>query len=191
MDRTFFTMIFDPACKRLLKFLDENAGLELNEDDTKRALLRTMAFTWKQYPPLHIFEAITNDASPSLTDSERIAIYESLLQPPLPWAVLMPAWARPHTKEDFAEGGCTEPEDIGVFDETSYGRVLNIYHDRDRDSGPRESWKRWHVRSSMEQDSQQVASRKLARLRSIGYVFWDKDRTEHNWPLCFQSTLLD
>ncbi|OIW23793.1 hypothetical protein CONLIGDRAFT_718762 [Coniochaeta ligniaria NRRL 30616] len=182
MDKTYFNLLIDPVCKRLIRFIEEKAGVELDKASTKMVLVGVMSSQWHEYPPFHILNRVANLSEEEEDDIEYEYIfdYEPILTQSATWSALLQMWAWSQAEEDLAMVGCEGLEDSTTANQDAYSRLLNLEHDRDRDNGPQESWKRWYVRFRHE-DRQFFASRKLWRLRSTGYVFWDKQRMRRHW----------
>jgi hypothetical protein len=180
MDKAYFRLLIDPVAKRLMRFVEEKADMDLDEADTKMALLGTLSSQWREYPPNYVLDQVRNLSADEGQDRERIFDYKCLLNRTGTWAALMQLWAWSQAEEDLVMIGCEGLEDSTAANQAAYSQLLNLDHDRDRDNGPQESWKRWYVRFRHE-DRQFFASTKLSLLRSTGYIFWDEQRMKRHW----------
>lgn len=179
MDKAYLRLLTHPISKRLIRFIEEKANLDLNERDTKMVWLGFRLAQWRDYyPPSFVLDQVIG--ADEEDDVERMGLYEYVFGYPITWAGLLQMWTCSREEEDLAMIGCEGLEDSTPANQEAHSRLLNLSHDRDRDAGPRESWKRWYVRFRGE-DRHFFASEKLSRLRSTGYIFWDEARMRRHW----------
>lgn len=181
MDKVNFRLITEPVSKRLIRFIEDKADVELDANATKSVLLGLMLAQWDEcYPPSSVIDQVTTLMADEEDEAERMDLYHQILSYPVTWAALLQMWTCSREEEDLIMIGCEGLEDSTPANQEAYSKLLNLSHDRDRDAGPRESWKRWYVRFRGE-DRHFFASEKLSRLRSIGYIFWDEARMRRHW----------